>query len=176
MAADEELELLDFLDKLAGADTSLAPKTCGQSSAISCLDGFGHDVTFHSQLRQAPGIRGVRGMQVHAQPMLTPKLIKTPEQILQQLFQRPSRALSEPSPLQYMHPCSAMPLQAGPELKYEALPSVLVPISEAALQREEGLAIHQMLPLGTSCREGEIHAGSSMPDAHDKSSSGMLLV
>ena len=160
MAAEEELELLDFLTELAGADTSLAPKACYQSSAISCLDVFGHDLTPYSQLRQAPSIESVRGMQVHAQPILTPKLIKTPEQILQRLFQRPSRALSDPSPLQYMPPCSAMPLQAEPELKYEALPSVLVPTSEAALQLEKGLATLQMLPLGTSCREGNVYAGN----------------
>ena len=102
--ADDEDELLEFLEELAGTDTSLAPTMCRQSSAISCLDVLGHDVDLQSQLRQAPSMSGVRGMQVHAQPLLTPKLVKTPEQILQQLFQRPSRPFSDDFSLQIMRP------------------------------------------------------------------------
>lgn len=155
MAEKEDEDLLEFLDELAGTATPLAPQTCGQSSTISCLDVFGPDLTHQSQFRQASNIRGVREMQVHAQPLLIPKLVKTPEQILQQLFQRPSRAVSDPSPLQYIRPCTAGPLHATPELKYEALPSVLVPISEARMLHEEGSASLQILPLGSSCREGQ---------------------
>ena len=153
--ADDEDELLEFLDELAGADTSLAPKTCHQSSAISCLDVLGHDMTLQSQLRQAPSMSGVRGMQVHAQPLLTPKVVKTPEQILQQLFQRPSRPFSDDFSLQIMQPCTAVPLKAALEVKHEALPSVLMPISEAPMPPEEGSATPQLLPMGSLNREGQ---------------------
>ena len=152
--ADDEDELLEFLEELAGTDTSLAPKMCRQSSAISCLDVLGHDMTLQSQLRQAPSMSGVRGMQVHTQPLLTPRLVKTPEQILQQLFQRPSRPFSDDFSLQIMRPCTAVSLNAAPELKYEALPSVLVPISEGPMPPDEGSAPLQLLPMGSLSREG----------------------
>ena len=168
MAEKEDEDLLEFLDELAGTTTPLAPQTCGQSSTLSCLDVFGPDMTHHSQLGQAPSSRAVRALQVHAQPLLTPKLVRTPEQILQQLFQRHSRASSEPWPLEHMRPCTAVPLHAAPELAYEALPSVLVPISQARVLCEEGSATLQILPLVSSCREGQFtHSWLSIFNANE---------
>ena len=81
MAEDEE-DLVEFLDKLAGSGASLVPKTCLQSSTLSCLDLSEHEAPPQLQPRITPGVGHAREVHVHAQPLPTPKLIRTPDQIL----------------------------------------------------------------------------------------------
>jgi len=152
MAEDEDGDLLQFLEQLAGNPPSLASGPCIQGGAISCLDAFGPILTSQSSIRHPAGYRD--GVPMHAQPFATAKLVRTPEQILQQLFQQTSRPQMQPLPPHPKRTCVATPLYSRPRLNYEALPGTFVPIPEAILQLEVDSASLQRLPMGQPCPEG----------------------
>ena len=154
MAEDEDGDLLQFLEQLAGNAPSLASGPCTQSGAISCLDAFGSNLTSQFSIRHPPSYRDIREVPMHAQPFATAKPVRTPEQILQQLFQQTSRPQMQPLPPHPKRTCVATPLYSRPRLNYEALPGALVPIPEAILQLEEDSASFQRLPVGQPCPEG----------------------
>jgi hypothetical protein len=153
--AEEEEDLLEFLDKLAESEASLAPKACAQSSTLSCLDLSGPEPTSQLQPKHTPTIEDVRQVHEHAQPRPTPKLIRTPDQVLQQLFQRPYRALSQPLPTALVWPCTAIPPHTTARLKCETFSTGLVPIPEAPSQLGERCSTHVKARLSIPCRDGE---------------------
>jgi len=166
MAEDEDGDLLQFLEQLAGNPPSLASGPCTQSGAISCLDAFVPNLTSQSSIRPPPSYRDIREVPMHAQLFATARSVRTPEQILQQLFQQTSRPQMQPLPPHPKRTCVATPLYLRRRMDYEALPGTLVPIQEAILQHEEDSASLQRLPMGQPCPEGRgntlLHSQCSM--------------
>ena len=130
MAEEEDLD--QFLEQLAD---SLAPEAHSPGGTLSFLDNFGHDGMVQPALKQPFSGRDLREVQARTPPpSIAAELIRTPEQIMQQLFQRSDQAQMPALPACTTRSCSTRPLQSVLNFKVEALPGC----SSSTAQQRKG--------------------------------------
>ena len=110
----EDEDLLHFCEELA-ADASLAQTACNQNAAPSLLDAAGSDGNNSAASQHLFSNRSAGDIGLH--PLLPPRFVRTPEQILQQLFQQSSRPHNL-LPGQHLPACRAPPLYSQPRLAH----------------------------------------------------------
>ena len=131
-SADEALDNLDdFFEQLAG-NASLITEACPQGNELGILDAWAGDTLGPLGQKQLSGIRDIRG--AHAcPPPRPPKLIRTPEQILEQLFQRSGYAERLAGAPQTRRACRAS-LSWAPQLDCQARLCMPMPASDGSVQ------------------------------------------
>ena len=160
MAEEEDLD--QFLEQLAD---SLAPEANSPGGTLSFLDNFGHDGMVQPSLKQASSGIDLREVQARTPPpSIAAKLIRTPEQIMQQLFQSSNQAQFPALPTCTMRSCSARPLQSVLDFKPEALPGGS---SSTAQQRNGDPASPVSLPSELPSPGGACHSTLACTNASD---------
>ncbi len=168
MAEEEDLD--QFLEQLAD---SLAPEANSPGGTLSFLDNFGHDGMVQASPKQSLSSRDLREVQARVPPPPTAaKLIRTPEQIMQQLFQRSNQGQSTALPACTMRSCSAMPLYSVLEFRPEALPGRS---SSTTLQCDRDPASPVSLPTELPSPGGACHPTLACTNAFEPKHIGWKL-
>ena len=161
--ADETLDSLDdFFEQLAG-NAALITEACPQGNELSLLDAWGGETLAPIGHKQHSGIRALRD--AHAShPPRPPKLIRTPEQILQQLFQRSGYAERLARGPQCRPACRGS-LSWAPQLDCQARARRPMPASDGPVQAR-GLPVRLMeAPVRQPSFEG-IHSLQVFSSSH----------
>ena len=151
-STDESLDNLDeFFEQLAG-NASLIAEACPRGDELSILDACGGDTLVPLSHKQHSSIRDIRD--AHAcLPPRPPKLVRTPEQILERLFQRSEYAERLAGAPSYRPACRAT-LPWAPQLDCQARQYMPMPASPGPVQTKGAPVSSMAVPVRHPSLEG----------------------